>query len=310
MAIRHKFTNAHADGSDNTLVQPSDWNDDHTVDADGLNMLADTTDPATPPTGTMVFYAKYLAGRAMPKFIGPSGVDSVLQPALFQNRVILWTPGTSTAPLSTGQTPTVAATCSHPTPVAGAIGTVISRAQFTTSTTAGNAAGLRSPLATVIMGDGTSRGGFFTNFRFNGGSLHTNGRQVAVGLTSNTATLAGEPSALADMVGMILDSGDTTWQFCRKNGSNAAVKVNLGVTPSANQLFDLTMFSAPGSGRISVRILLYNNDGTASTVLDASYNDNVPAGTTFLGLRFEVRNGALAAAHNIAMSRIYLESDF
>lgn len=32
MAVKHAFTSAVADGADNTLVQPSDWNADHTID--------------------------------------------------------------------------------------------------------------------------------------------------------------------------------------------------------------------------------------------------------------------------------------
>ena len=33
MAIKHAFTSAKADGGDTTLVQPSNWNDNHTIDA-------------------------------------------------------------------------------------------------------------------------------------------------------------------------------------------------------------------------------------------------------------------------------------
>jgi hypothetical protein len=32
MAIKHRFTSAKADGADNSLVQPGDWNDDHKFD--------------------------------------------------------------------------------------------------------------------------------------------------------------------------------------------------------------------------------------------------------------------------------------
>lgn len=311
MALKHSFQSAKADGGDSTLVRPSDWNAEHVPDADGIKFTAGTTDPATPAAGNLNLYAKLIAGRALPKFIGPSGVDNPLQPALWANRVILWTPGTGTAPLYSGQTATVGATASHPTPTTGGIGTIVSRAQFATSTTAGNAAGLRSPLATILRGDASNRGGFFFNARFNQGSLHTTGVQKMVGLSSSTAALAGEPSSsMNDFIGMCLDSGDSNWQFSRRTGSGAATKVNLGVAAAANQLFDLTMFCAPSGTDLYVRILQYANDGSATTVLDTSYNSSLPAATTLLGIHFQVRNGALAAAHNIAMCRIYVESDF
>jgi len=311
MALKHAKTSGKADGGDATLIQPSDWNAEHVTDADGITFTSGTTDPAAPAAGFMELYSKIIAGRSMPKFIGPSGVDSALQPALFQNRCILWTPGTGTAPLYSGQTGTVGATCSHPTPTVGAIGTVISRAQFTTTTTAGNAAGLRSPLATALIGNATSRGGFFYNARFNQGSLHTTGVQKMVGLSSSTAALAGEPSSsMNDFVGMCLDSTDANWQFSRRTGTGAATKINLGVAAAANQLFELTMFIPPSGTSLTVRILQWNNDGSSTVLLDDSYNTVLPAVTTFLGLHFQVRNGALAAAHNMALSRIYLESDF
>lgn len=44
MAIRHEFTSEKADGADDTLIQPSDWNADHTIDdsAIGLSKLSAT----------------------------------------------------------------------------------------------------------------------------------------------------------------------------------------------------------------------------------------------------------------------------
>lgn len=311
MALTHAKISTKADPADSTLIGKTDWNADHVVDENGILMAAGNNDPAAPASDHVVLYGKSISGRCLPKFVGPSGIDSAIQPALFQNRVILWTPGTGTAPLYSGQTATLAATASHPTPTAGAIGTVIARTQFTTSTTAGNAAGLRSPVQTILIGNATSRGGFFYNARFNQGSLHTTGAQKMVGLASSTAALAGEPSSsMADFVGMCLDSTDTNWQFSRRTGSGAATKIDLGVAAAANQLFELTMFMAPSGTKLNVRIQQFNNDGSSTILLDTSYDTVLPAVTTFMGLHFQVRNGALAAAHNMAMSRIYLESDF
>ena len=247
----------------------------------------------------------------LPKWVGPSGVDTPAQSALFQNRVILWTPGSGTAMQATGMTPTTAATLSHPTPATGGIGTVMYRTQFTTSTTAGSASGARGGAGVFLIGDATNRGGFFFACRFQGGTLHTTGRQVMVGLSSSTAALAGEPSSsMADFIGICLDSTDGTWQFSRRTGSGTATKVSLGVTAAANQVFELVLFCKPGVSEIFVRVLQINNDGSGTVLLDTSYTTVLPAATTFLTPHFQVRNGALAAAHNIALGRLYLESDF
>lgn len=281
------------------------------VGADGgVNVPVGSTDP-NPDASLLKLYAKWIAGRAMLKFVGPSGVDSAFQPALFQNRIIMWTPGTAALPTYMGQAPSLTATCSHPTPTTGSIGTLCNRAQFATSTTAGNPSGLRSIAPSVLIGNATNRGGFFKNWRFNGGSLHTTGRQVAIGLTSGTTVLGGEPSStLNDFLGICLDSTDANWQFARRTGTGAATKIDLGLAAAANQFLEMTMFIKPSGTDLGVRIQQINNDGSATILLDTTYNTVLPAVTTLLGPRFEVRNGALAAAHNIGLNRMYLESDF
>jgi hypothetical protein len=185
------------------------------------------------------------------------------------------------------------------------------RTQFTTSTTAGTASGARSGVGVALIGNASNPGGFFFVARFNQGSLHTNGVQKMVGLSSSTAALAGEPSStMADFIGMSLDSTDTTWQFTRRTGTGTATKVDLGVTPAANQVFELIMYIKPGASELFVRIQQFANDGTPTTLLDTSYTTSLPVATSFLGMHCQVRNGSLAAAHNIAFAKMYLESAF
>jgi hypothetical protein len=276
----------------------------------GMLMKSVTSDAAAPAAGWFRIYPKTVAGRIIPKYCGPSGVDSPLQPALYQNRVVCWTPGTATLPNYIGQSPTLAATCSHPAVSTGGIGVLISRAQFATSTTAGNAAGLRGAIATFLIGDATNRGGFFFVSRFHGGTLHTTGRQVMVGMSSSVSALAGEPSSsMNDFCGVCLDSTDGTWQFSRRTGSGTATKVSLGVAAAANQVFELIMFCKPGDATLYVKVVQIGNDGSGTVLLDTSYNTVLPAVTTLLAPHFQVRNGALAAAHNIGLNKLYVEAD-
>jgi hypothetical protein len=265
----------------------------------------------TPEAGELIVYAKIVAGRWLPKFMGPVGVDNAFQPQLWGNRIIHWFPATSTSIGNIGMTPTTAATLSHPTPAMTNLGTSLDRVQFATSTTAGNAAGARAPRNTLYGGNASTPGGWFFHCRFNQGSLHTNGVQKMVGVSSSTAALAGEPSSsMNDFCGMCLDSGDTQWQFTRRTGSGTATKVSLGVTPAADQVFDLTMYVKPGTTELFVRCTQYANSGAGTVLLDTSYTTSVPAATTLLGPHFQVRNGALAAAHNMALARLYIESDY
>ena len=48
----------------------------------GSIRMDDIADPASPPTDNLILYAKKVGGRMLPKIIGPSGVDTILQVGL------------------------------------------------------------------------------------------------------------------------------------------------------------------------------------------------------------------------------------
>ena len=266
--------------------------------------------PPAPPAGDLLLYARARAGRILAEGCGPSGVEVTFQPALFGNRVMVVAPGTGTGVTSFGIGVTTAATLSHPALATTNLATSIYRTRCQTSTTAGNAAGIRHAAATMLRGNATARGGFFNHFRFCSGALTLTGCQQFVGLSSSTAALAGEPSTLTDALGIVKDSADTRFFFVRRTGSGTVQRVDLGQTWGANLTYDLILYSVPGGNDVGVVVRSFNNDGTAATLLDAVYNDNLPAATTFLGARFDVRNGAVAAAADGDLVRIYSESDF
>jgi hypothetical protein len=46
------------------------------------------------PSGSLMLYARGLAGRAMMKFMGPAGVDYLVQEGIFDSQIVAWRPGT------------------------------------------------------------------------------------------------------------------------------------------------------------------------------------------------------------------------
>jgi hypothetical protein len=266
--------------------------------------------PSAPADGLKVF-AIGRAGRTLPGFIGPSGVDSFLQPALFGNRVMLITPGSGTAVGSSGLTPTTAATLSHPSLSTATLAQSLYRTRFTTSTSAGSASGVRDGTATHWRGNSAGRGGFMVHMRIATGSIALSGGQMMAGLSSSTSALAGEPSSsMADFIGICKDSADTNLFFSRRTGSGSATKVDLGIAYAANVVLDLWLFSRPNGSNIGARVVRQNFDGTSTVLLDTTYNTDIPANTTFLARHVQVRNGAVAAAADVDMVRVYSESDF
>ena len=266
--------------------------------------------PATPASGIIKLFARERAGRMLLSFIGPSGLDSSLQPGLWGNRVAMVGPGRTTAINTFMCSVQTATTISHPAPGTGSLAESIYRTRFQTSTTAGNASGFRTDQIALRGNGTTARGGFFYSCRFCSGSISLAGGQVFIGLRASNAALSTEPSAITNMLGVGKDIGDTNWQFMRNDGSGTATKVDLGVAIANNQTFDVRIFCAPGGSDVFVLVEQIANTGVATPLLDASYNTDIPTATSILSMQVQVRNGATAAANNIEHARSYIESDF
>ena len=234
----------------------------------------------------------------------------------------LWTaggvPGAGSAP-GAAAVPTSATTgamgfTNQTSPVTSYIATTLAeslyRTRFQTSTTAGNASGVRDAVNTHWRGNAAGRGGFMCHFRICTGSIALAGAQVMVGLASGTAALAGEPSSsVNDFMGICKDAADTNLFFSRRAGAGAASKVDLTIAYAANAVLDLWLFSRPNGSDIGVRVARQNFDGTITVLLDTTYNTSIPANTQLLGRHCQARNGTTAAAANVEMVRIYSESD-
>lgn len=308
MGIRHKFVSDKTDPGDSTVIGKTKWNDDHEV-TDFVEFPS-VSPPAAPAAGFLRQFAVQRAGRMLPAFVGPSGIDSPLQAAIFANRVATINPQRTTAVNVFGCGIQTAVTLSHPTIGSGSLAESIYRTRFQTSTTAGNASGVRSDVLAMRGNGTTARGGFFFAGRMCSGSISLAGGQKLFGLQGGNAALGGEPSALTNLLAIGKDIADTQWQFMRNDGSGSATKVSLGVSVANNQVFDLRIFCVPGGSAIYVLVEQIGNDGAATTLLDTSYTTDIPATTTALAMHCQVRNGSTAAADNIEMARMYMESDF
>lgn len=278
----------------------------------GKLKLVSGNDPSA-PTGGLLLYSKSVAGRHLPKIIGPAGIDTILQAGLHGNSVVMIAPASgTTAPTIWGGTLTTAATMSLQF-TAGSTNkwSATSRKRFQTSTTAGNASGMRTAYTQWFRGNAAGYGGFFFRAQI-GAQINLNGGQKFVGLCASTGALAGEPSALVNMCGMGYDAADASsgnWFFMRNDGSGTATKVDLGSNAArgTTQGWDLIMFMAPNGSDLYVRIVNINTD---TVVLDTSYNTDLPAVNTGMAFAAQVRNGAVASADNLEVAKVYIETDY
>lgn len=270
-----------------------------------------TTDPSAPSAGTLIQYVKSLAGRLLPKFIGPSGLDTPFQPSLFSNGMSIALPGTSTALSYIGMgAMTAVGTVSHPALAATDFVQQCRRAIVTSAATTPSASELRYAATQVWRGNGAGLGGFFLSTRFAITSAVAT-QQLFVGLMSATgATSTSQvPSALTNVIGVGWNSADANMCLLHNDGAGACTKVGLGANFVKNQvthIYELNLFCVPNASEIGWRV---KNLTTGNETSGSITNNDIPANTTFLTYHAYANNGATAAAVVLNFLRFYLESD-
>lgn len=269
------------------------------------------SDPSTPAAGELLFYAKDMGGRILPKIKGPSGLDTPLQPAIFANGIQIVAPSSSTAFSVFGiSAPTAVGTVSHPVIASGSLRTQTRRAIITSAATANSASELRHSLVSMWRGDQDGQGGFYFVARF-GLSSATALQRLFCGLMSATGatSTSSAPSALTNMVGCGWDSADTNMQIMSNDGSGTATKVDLGSDfPANNQeaIYELTLFCPANSDHINYRVKRLDTGSETSGTITT----DIPVNGTFLTWHLYANNGGTAAAVILDVYRVYVETDY
>lgn len=275
-----------------------------------LQMAAVSSEPATPAAGNMKIYAKEIAGRMMLKTVGPSGLDTPYQPALFANNVAMLLPNTGTTLTLWGMPNTAVGTVSTPTITTTNLSTSMRRITVTSAGTANSASELRSVAPLVWRGNASGLGGFFYAARFNASSATANQRLFS-GLTATTGATATTiaPSAIVNMVGVGWDSADANLQIMSNDASGTATKVDLGANFPANNttaVYELILFAAANGSSVGYRVQrLDTAQFTSGTI-----TTDLPTATSLLTHHQYMNNGGTAAAVILNVNRVYIESDY
>lgn len=296
------------------------------VSSDGVLKLATTTDP-TATTGQLKIYAKDYAGRLMPKWIGPSGVDTPFQSSIGFSNISAISPGSGTtattyvnafgapqfsASIGTGGTFTVV------TPTAGSLLSQTRRFQLgsaaaTANTGAyikhGSAAGTNPQQ--VWRGNAPGLGGFFFVARFGTGALSTTAyNYIGLYTTPTTAPTSVNPttSTTYGKIGVGTASNTGNWQIIHNVAGTAPTLIDLGPNFPINTtgFYEIILYAAPNDTGVSYRA----KNLTTNVEVTGTITTNIPTSTTFMGAVAWTTNGGTAAANNLQLSRIYLETDF
>jgi hypothetical protein len=249
--------------------------------------------------------------------MGPSGLDTSLQPFLGRNKVGIFLChgnnggftnfGLATAATGTATAANVATTNLH---------TYLQRHEWlvtTASTTA--VVGVRAGAQQKSLGGpAAGLGGFMLVWRWAPATGVTNASHRAfAGMRASTAAPTDvNPSTLTNICGMGYDAADANIQFLHNDGTGTATKIDLGAAfakPNADRsaVYEIAMFAPPGT----TQVLSYEVTNLVSgAVASGTVTTDLPSTTTLLAPYSYVSVGGVSSVVGIMVNSLYLESDF
>lgn len=303
-------TAAYADAS--TAAPSVTFKDVGGVDDTYIDFPQVTAAPGPPYSGFMREYATKIAGRALPSFLGSENAAYLMGPALYSPKVIFWqeAPGGNTGNIIGSLAAVGAGTFAAALPTTTNLYTIVKRGTWkTVVTTANQTVGIRMNELGIFLGGSIGQGGFFTHCIF-GLEAWTAGNRMFIGLTTSNTPVAGQPSAMTNMVGLGIDAGDTAFTFMH-NAAGAATKDAIAGQPAlaANQGYAFWMYNPPNSTFVFYRL---DNLNTAANIIESVTSTNIPVAATMLQFAATAGNAANAgaAAAGIGVSRFYVDTYF
>ncbi len=280
------------------------------VNGMGILSLSTTTDPVAPPSGELNIYAKEIGGRTVPKWVGPSGVDTPFQAAIWQNNLVYFTPQVA-AGVWTG---TVGGNSGTPVivlPTTTNFYTTQRRSQFpSVVTTLNQQVGTRSE-AMFFRGGTTGQGGFFFAARV-GLETWTAGDRLFVGLSAATATAVCTQQLTNHLntIGFAINAASTSISLITNDNTGSSTVVTIAGQPAlaTNNGYAFYLFAKPND---TVVYWQMDDVNTGTKIADGSIATDLPVNTTMMAAHACMSNAANTAANaaRIGINRIYIETD-
>lgn len=286
-------------------------------DFDVQDFPALAAEPAIPPAGRGLLYARSLAGRIVPKWMGPSGVDYPLQPHIGLNNVASWRGGATTTATTfaavTGSMPYTGASPTAPT-----IPTLAStslrnqtyRSTISTGGTAGGLAYIRANTLRIWRGNAAGLGGFFVVHRFALAGLQT-GMRVFAGIqdtAANPTNVDPTTNTTPGKIGLAINASTGNWNLVHNVTGTAPTSIALGANFPVNNtdLYEIALYAQPNGSDIGYRVVNWSTNQQTSGTLTT----NIPTNTTFMIPSVWITNNATAAAATLDFISTYVETDY
>lgn len=282
-----------------------------------IELAAVASEPSVPAAGNGKLYSKDVASRIVPKWIGPSGVDYVLQSHLGQNNIRIWRGGATTTATTfaatigampyTGASPTAP---TIPTLAATNLKTQTYRSVISTGATAGALTYIRGNQLTVWRGNAAGLGGFFVIHRFGLEALQAGQRTFAgiVDVAANPTNIDPVTTTTPGGIGLAINTNSGNWNLVHNATGTARTAIGLGASFPVNttDLLELALFCPPQCSAIGYRVTNLSTGAQSS----GSLSTNIPASTAFMAPSLWLTNNATAAAATLNYVSTYVETDF
>ena len=276
--------------------------------------------PTIPGSG-MKLWARTRAGRRMAAVMGPSGLDTSLQPFLATNQVRLHQPIHNTtgnfafgdSALTATATATAAAVAGQTTASSTALHLGTKRLDYLAASASNSIAGFRQSSNHIYVSSAAGMGGFFFVCRFSPATGQSNTtKRCFVGVSNNTAAPTDvDPSTLTNMLGVGYNSADTNWQILNGGtvaGGKTATSVAKGTTDRPG-IYECAIFVPPGSLQATIQFTDLFAGTTQSATIPAG--TGAPAsGTTLSGRGYCSSGTATASLMGITLFSMYIETDY
>jgi hypothetical protein len=302
------------DGATGKLIQ----NSSVSITDNGSLVLPENSTPTPADAGTMKLFTHDVAGRLMPAFVGPSGLDSIIQPFFARNNITALTSVGNIASINSigSASPTVTGfTAAARTTAATNFFTRMRKTGYVTAATAGAVGQFRFTTNTVSVGDGTGLGGFFYCIRFGiSDAADVAGARMFMGVGVTATPSNVEPSTLTSCIGIGHGASDTNFKIFY-GGSAAQTPIDLGANFPCNtrstDMYELALFAPPSvANTVRWMVTRLNTGHVESGTISGGATVLPQSSTLMAGLHGYRTNNATPLAVAIDFSRYYLETDF
>ncbi|MBS3979914.1 MAG: DUF2793 domain-containing protein [Rhodobacteraceae bacterium] len=284
---------------------------------DGQLRLPAIATPTAPAAGGVKMFGRDVAGRILPAVMGPSGLDTSLQPFFGRNKMGLFVPaGNGGADTQMGLVISATGTATTENVGTSNLHNYMRRRSWRITTAATTAvAGIRGgALQFTVGGPSAGLGGFHLVWRWGPATGVSNAAHRAFVGMRNTAAAPTDvnPSTLTNICGMGYDSADANIQFMYNDGTGTATKIDLGAgfaKPNADltSVYEIAMFARPGT----TQSLTYEVTNLVSgAVATGTVTTDLPSTTTLVNPFSYMSVGGVSSVIGFATMSLYIETDY